>query len=289
MGSDEQSGVATGSGLAGAGHRVVSAFAGLRARGEKGLMPFVCGGYPGVGDTGRAIVAMARAGACVIEVGIPFSDPIADGPVIASAMHEALGKGATVDGVLSEVASARRSGVLEAEAVGVVGMVSMSIVYRRGLAEFASACKASGIDGLIVPDLPVEECDEVRRVCEAEGLTLSLLAAPTTPNARLERIVRASSGFVYVIARAGITGERSDSPDVAGMVSRVRSLSDLPVACGFGISTADHVRAVVEHADAAIVGSAVVRRMGGASESGKDPASEAAVLCGELSAGLRAR
>jgi len=267
-------------------HRVDSAFSGLRGRGQKGLMPFVCGGYPRAGDTTKAIVELARAGASVIEVGIPFSDPIADGPVIASAMHEALGNGATVDTVLGEIESARQGGVGEAERVGIVAMVSMSIVHRRGLASFASACKRAGVDGLIVPDLPVEECEEVGRVCAGEGLTLSLLAAPTTPDARLENIVRASTGFVYVLARAGITGERTDVPDVAALVSRVRSFGDIPVACGFGISNADQVRAVVAHADAAIVGSAVVRRMGSALQAGKDPALEAAALCRELSTGL---
>ncbi len=260
-------------------NRIESIFATLRADGRKALMPFLCGGYPSIEATGPMIEAAENAGASVIEIGVPYSDPIADGPVIASAMHEALARGANVDRLFAAVADVR--GRVSA---GLVAMVSASIIAGLGgPAAFCGLTKDAGFDGLIVPDAPLEESDLLYETAAQAGLTLSLLIAPTTPDDRAAAIAERSSGFVYLIARAGITGERDHAPRIAERIAALRPQTDLPIACGFGISTPAHVRAVVEHADAAIVGSALVRRLG----ETPDPAEEVRSFVASLAEGLR--
>jgi tryptophan synthase alpha chain len=265
--------------------RIDEIFAGLRVGGRRGLMPFVCGGYPGPGSLGAVLAEVERAGACIAEIGFPFSDPIADGPVIAAAMHEALGRGATPRVVFDEVRAARDGAGVQK--LGLVGMVSVSIVWRLGVERTVELAKQAGMDGFIFPDLPADEGPELIERVKGAGLTASLLVAPTTTPQRAERIVRACSGFVYMLARAGITGESSAPPEIGERVAMLRGMTDLPIACGFGISTAEHVRAVVAHADAAIVGSALVRRMGQAHAAGEDVAAAAGAMVGELARGLR--
>ncbi len=263
------------------GNRIDHIFNAAKADGRKLLMPFVCGGRPSLAALPDLLVAMEKQGASVVEIGFPFSDPIADGPVIAAAMHEALLDGVTPERLFASIKDAR--GKVE---LGIVAMVSMSIVNRMGLDEFTSKAKDAGIDGLIVPDCPVEESEQLGAAAEGAGLTLTLLVAPTTTGERLERIVGACSGFVYLMARLGITGESDAGPDqVAARVEQIRALTDLPIACGFGISTAEHVHAVTRHADAAIVGSALVRRM--EAEPG-DAIAVASAFTGELAQGLDA-
>ena len=271
-------------------NRIESIFRDLRAAGRRGLMPFVCGGHPFPRATAAVLPRLQAAGASIVEVGIPFSDPIADGPVIAAAMHEAIrpagagGCGATPMSVFDEVASVRGS-----LSIGLVAMCSVSIVYRMGgPAGFIQQARAAGFDGVIVPDMPLEESGDLAAAAKALGVCLSLLVAPTTPPARAAEIARASSGFVYLLARSGITGERSEAPQVEGAVAALRKATDLPIACGFGIGTADHVRAVVRHADAAIVGSALVRRMTETHRAGSDAVAAAAALVAELAGGLPA-
>jgi len=247
-------------------------------------MPFVCGGYPALSSTAAVLPALERAGASIVEIGIPFSDPIADGPVIAAAMHEALRLGATPLEVFDQVASVRGQ-----VSIGLVAMCSVSIVQRMGGATgFCRQAKSAGFDGVIVPDVPLEESGEIRSAASGAGLTASLLVAPTTPRERVAAIAKASTGFVYLLARTGITGEREEPPEVSGMVRMIRETTDLPIACGFGVSTAEHVRAVVRDggAEAAIVGSALVRRMGDAAAGGKDPIEGAERFVRELAAGL---
>jgi tryptophan synthase alpha chain len=253
--------------------RIDAAMRQCRAGKHPAVFPFICGGHPRAGATAELLPALARAGAPVIEVGIPFSDPIADGPVIAAAMHEALALGATPASVLDEIRSAR--GATEA---AVVAMVSYSIVRRAGEEAYVAACAAAGVDGLIVPDLPLEESASLRAAAARAGLTCTLLIAPTTPPARAEEIARASTGFVYLIARAGITGERADldTEALARRIEHLRRITPLPLACGFGISTADQVRQVLAHADAAIVGSALVRRLSDAGAQKRDLSATAA-------------
>lgn len=265
-------------------NRIERIFTELRAAQRRALMPFVCGGHPEQGTTSLVLPALEAAGASIVEVGIPFSDPIADGPVIASAMHGALSRGATPTSVFDEVRLIR-----EHLQIGLVAMVSVSIVHRMGGPEgFASRAANAGFDGVIYPDVPLEEAEPYVRGAAEFGLTASLLIAPTTTAGRAEQIVKACSGFVYLLARTGITGEREGTsvPDIAGRVHRLRQMTDLPIACGFGISTADQVRQVTRFADAAIVGSAVVRRMSEAASKKMDAASAAADYVRELCAGL---
>lgn len=260
-------------------NRIDTIFSGLRAAGAKGLMPFVCGGYPRAGLTAAVLPALEEAGAGVIEVGIPFSDPIADGPVIAAAMHSALKGGATPESVFEEVSWARPR-----VSAGLVAMCSVSIVEKMGGPQgFSRLAAKAGFDGLIVPDAPLEESADLKAAAAGHGLTLSLLVAPTTPPERAARIVSDCTGFVYLLARAGITGETAAPPEIAARTADLRRSTALPIACGFGIGTAEQVRAVVRHADAAIVGSALVRRMGA---PGIDPVQEAAGFTRELACGL---
>lgn len=243
-------------------------------------MPFVCAGHTEPETLVRVLPALERAGAGVVEVGIPFSDPIADGPVIASAMHGALSRGTTPGGVFEQVRRVRDS-----LSMGLVAMVSVSIVYRSGGPEgFARQAAEAGFDGVIYPDAPFDEAGDLLDAARAAGLTASLLIAPTTPADRAEAIAKACSGFVYLLARTGITGERSDAPEVGNRVAGVRAHTKTPIACGFGISTPEHVRAVLRHADAAIVGSALVKRMSRAQAEGEDAVGAAEAFVAELAA-----
>lgn len=269
--------------------RIDHIFASLRSRGRGGIMPFVVGGRPRADLLGAILRSLHAAGASIVEVGLPFSDPIADGPTIAQAMHKALLDGVTPRGIMTQVADARAS--LEADAsrddpgLGLVAMVSYSIVYRLGgPACFAHGASASGFDGLIVPDCPHDEAGELSHACADAGLTLSHLIAPTTPPERAATLARASTGFVYLLARAGVTGERGDAPAIADRVALVRSATDTPIACGFGIARPEHVRAVLEHADAAIIGSALVGRLEDGAADGAPSRAADFVAC--VSAGL---
>lgn len=262
--------------------RIDRIFEELRAKGRKALMPFVVAGDPTLDALPGTLSALEQAGASIAEIGIPFSDPIADGPVIASAMHDALQNGVTPRAIFDEVAAARPS-----LGVGLVAMVSASIVHRMGGPRgFAAAAKDAGFDGLIVPDAPLEESGDLRDAARATGLTLSLLIAPTTPRERAIEIAKATTGFIYMLARGGITGEQSELPDVSKRVVALREVTNLPIACGFGVSTKEHVAAVVKHADAAIVGSALVRRMGEAAKTNKYVPHEARAFVRELAEGL---
>lgn len=265
------------------GNRIERIFGELRGNGRKGLMPFVCGGWPTVESTGAILPTLEAAGASIVEVGIPFSDPIADGPTIAAAMHRALEAGATPEGVIEVVCGARGS-----VGIGLVAMVSVSIVGRFGAGRFARMIAEAGFDGVIYPDLPVEEAEAFTGPAREAGLTATLLVAPNTPGERAERIAAASSGFVYLMTRVGITGEGTGPGSVRAMVDRLRGMTDLPVACGFGIARAEQVRQVVWEggADAAIVGSALVRRMTEAADAGEDAVEAGAGLVRELAGGL---
>ncbi len=274
-------------------NRLISSFSDLRARpgGRKGLIPFICGGHPSLATMGDILRALEASGATAVEIGIPFSDPIADGPVIAAAMHDALKAGVTPDAIFREVRRARDAGLR----VPLVAMVSVSIAHRTGAERFISAAASAGFDGLIVPDVPVEEAESLAPIAAANGLTLTLLVAPTTSPERAARIARACSGFIYLLARVGITGQAGGtvggavaSDALAQRVRALRAQSQLPIACGFGISSANDVRAVVcdGGADAAIVGSALVKRLSTAAQTQSDPGEAASQLMRELGAGV---
>ncbi|MDX2133113.1 MAG: tryptophan synthase subunit alpha [Planctomycetota bacterium] len=262
--------------------RIDEVFQELRGQGRRALMPFICAGYPRRGDTSLLLPSLERAGVRIAEVGIPFSDPIADGAVIAGAMHRAIELGATPGNIFAEVAQIRPW-----LKMALVAMVSVSIVHRAGgMRGFVSRAKSAGFDGVLVPDLPFEESEELRGAAADAGVSCPLMISPSTPLARAEAIAKAATGFVYLLARAGLTGEQTAAPDVSGKVARLRTMTDLPIAVGFGISTAEHVRAVTRHADAAIVGSALVRRLGEIGAKGGDVTDGCERFAAELMAGL---
>jgi tryptophan synthase alpha chain len=217
------------------------------------LMPYLMGGHPDLAESRAACLAATDAGADLIELGVPFSDPLADGPVIHAAGTRALEAGVTPDDVLELCAGV-------SERLPVVLMVYANVVLFRGVKDYARRAAAAGAAGMIVPDLPHDEAGELRAACDAEGLALVPLVAPTTTPERLERIGQDARGFVYTVALAGTTGERDRlPPDLGATVERVRGVTGLPVAVGFGISTPEQVRAVAGMADGVIVGSRVVR------------------------------
>jgi len=234
--------------------RIAAAFSGHGR--AAALMPYLMGGYPSVAASVECGLAAADAGADLIELGVPFSDPLADGPVIHAAGTEALRSGVHVHDVLG-VARA-----ISAQ-VPVVLMVYSNPILKRGAERFADEAAAAGAAGLIVPDLPFDEADAVRAACDAAGLALVPLVAPTTTPERLAEIGRAARGFVYTVSLSGTTGERDAlAPELEGTVNRVRDAADVPVAVGFGISTAEHARHVGAIADGVIVGSRIVRAAG---------------------------
>jgi len=246
-------------------------------------MPYLTAGDPSVEATGRMLAAIQDAGASVCELGIPFSDPIADGPVIQASMSYALDHGVTVEQIFEMVARVRPS-----LSIGLVAMVSYSIFHRIGLSKFVDDAKAAGFDGFIFPDLPLEESGPAREAAAKAGLILSMLIAPTTPDDRAERIAKASTGFVYVVSRAGITGEQSDlPPELFDRLKRLRGVTNLPIAVGFGISDAQQVGQVVSVADAAIVGSGMMRRVAQTRSEGEDQVVKIVqAFTRELSSGL---
>jgi len=261
--------------------RIASIFDELRGGGRAALMPFVTGGFPSLDVTERVLPALERAGASIVEIGIPFSDPIADGPVIAASMHHALQHGVTPRAVFEAVRAVRSDVKL-----GLIAMLSESIIDRMGIDRFMDEAAHAGFDGLIVPDADTSDENAsaavIARAAGEYGLTCTFLIAPTTSESRVARIARLCTGFVYVLARVGITGEREEAPEIAARVDVVRRQTDLPVAVGFGISKPAHVAAVTACADAAIVGSALVRRMGEAAQ----PVEAAAAFVAELATGL---
>jgi tryptophan synthase alpha chain len=261
------------------GERIAAAFA--TAPGRAALMPYLMGGFPDV-ETSVAIgIAYAESGADLVELGVPFSDPLADGPVIHAAGTRALAAGANVHAILE-------AGARIAEQVPVVLMCYANPLFARGPERFAGELAGRGISGLIVPDLPLEESAEVLAACDAHGVALVPLVAPNTPDARLAAIGRLARGFVYTVSVTGTTGERvAVRTDLAGLLGRVKAHSPVPVAAGFGISSgAQAVAAAGAGADGVIVGSRLVRAVTEAVDSGADPAMAAASVVAELAGAL---
>jgi tryptophan synthase alpha chain len=234
----------------------------LRAAGRKAFIPFVTAGDPDADTTVRLGRALAAAGASVVEIGFPYSDPIADGPVIQASYTRALGHGVKL---ADDFALTRRLADAPEFAEGkvpLVGMVSFSLVHRRGPARFLDEAAAAGFSGAIVPDLPFDESDALADLAAQRDFKLIQLVTPTTPPERAAAIVRRSSGFVYCVSVTGITGERDRLPDdIRAQLALLRRHTDLPLCVGFGISRPEHVRLLRDVADGVIVGSALVRKM----------------------------
>jgi tryptophan synthase alpha chain len=257
---------------------IAEAFARARADGRRAaLMPYLMGGYPDL-DTSRAIgLAYADGGADLVELGVPFSDPLADGPVVHAAGTAALRAGATLPAVL-EVAHDI------AARVPVVLMCYANPILSQGLERFLDSLVAARVSGLIVPDLPLEEATEVRPACRRRGLAFVPLVAPTTPAERLERIGAGASGFLYTVSLTGTTGERADvAGGLANVIARAAAHTTVPVALGFGISTPEQAAAAARAgADGVIIGSRLVRAAGEAS----DPAGAVRELVAGFAAAL---
>ena len=245
---------------------------------KPGLVIYLTAGDPDLATTREMALAAIDNGADVIELGVPFSDPLADGPVIQRASERAVARGTRLTDVLvicKEIREAR-------PAAGIILFSYLNPVVRMGLPAFAKAAKAAGADGVLLTDMIVEEAGEYLQVMRENDLAPVFLAAPTSPDERLKAIAENSRGFVYAISRVGITGTQTElANDAQGLVERIKKFTTLPVALGFGVSTAAHVKAVAEFADAAVVGSAIV----GLIE--KTPAGEEAKAVGEFVRALR--
>jgi tryptophan synthase alpha chain len=260
--------------------RIAEAFASARADGRRAaLMPYLMGGFPDLETSRRIGLAYAEAGADLVELGVPFSDPLADGPVIHAAGVSALRAGARVDDVLFEVGQAI------AAHVPVIVMCYSNLIYVRGIDRFADALVQAGASGLIVPDLPLEEAAEVLEACDRRALALVPLVAPTTPEERLARIGAGARGFVYTVSLMGTTGERAGlDGSLPQVIARAARHADVPVAVGFGIGTPEQAAAAAAAgADGVIIGSRLVRAAG----ESDDPVGTVAQLVGDFSGALR--
>jgi tryptophan synthase alpha chain len=227
----------------------------LRAEGRKAFIPFVTAGDPDLHTTSRLVCELGRRGASLIEIGFPYSDPIADGSVIQVSYKRALDRGIRVDDIFTAVRDLTVS-------VPLVAMVSYSLVHHRGAERFVAQARDAGFSGAIVPDLPVDEAAELARVAAAADFKLVLLVTPATPRERAQRIAKLSTGFLYCVSVVGITGERQAlPPELTDQLRWLRTQTELPLCVGFGISQPEHVRNLRDLADGVIVGSALVRRL----------------------------
>jgi tryptophan synthase alpha chain len=258
--------------------RLAGAFAAGRDAGRALLMPFLVCGYPSEAAFLDVARAAGESGADVLEIGIPFSDPIMDGPVIQEAAGGVLARGDSTETMLARAGEAATAAGLPA-----VAMTYYNLVFRFGPERFARALAEAGLCGAILPDLSVEESGEWRAACASAGVAPVFIAAVTSPGERLRSIGEASDGFVYAASMLGVTGVREAMSDRArDLVSRIKAVSDLPVAVGIGVSTPEHAAEVASYADGVIVGSALVKRVGEAAE----PAREAGAFVAALREGI---
>ncbi|HVP38436.1 MAG TPA: tryptophan synthase subunit alpha [Candidatus Saccharimonadales bacterium] len=256
--------------------RLEAAFRATRSKGRLALVPFLTAGFPDPARTVEAAEALAAAGAAALELGIPFSDPIADGPVIQVTSQQALARGVTVESALEMAAQIHaRTGL------PLVAMTYANPVLRCGVERFARRAAESGVDGVILTDVPPEELSEAWAALRAAGLGCVRLVTPLTRRERLARILEGGGGYVYVVSRTGVTGRGEAAAGLADLVQELRGLTALPVAVGFGIEGPEQVRRLAGLADGVIVGSALLRRMQAAGPEG------AAAAAGEFLRGLQ--
>lgn len=234
--------------------RISQRFEALRAEGKKGLVVYIMAGDPDLETTRQLILELERSGADIIELGIPFTDPLADGPSIQAANERALASGTTLEAILDFVRSMR-----EVTQIPILLMSSYNPIFRAGEEQLARAAVAAGVDGMLITDLPPEEAAEWKATAAAAGLDTIFLLAPTSTDERIRIASKISSGFVYCVSRTGVTGVQADlPPDLHGLLDRIRAETDQPIAVGFGVSKPEHVRQIGEWCDGAVVGSAVV-------------------------------
>jgi tryptophan synthase alpha chain len=234
--------------------RIEDAFNELRQRGRKGFIPFITAGDPDLETTSQILIQLAEAGATVIELGVPFSDPMADGPVIQRASERALKHGLALGDILDLVARVRRR--IETP---IILFSYFNPLLQFGVKRLAQEAKAAGVDGVLVTDLSPEEAGEVESELRANDLDMIFLIAPTSTDERLKLVAQHARGFIYAVSRAGVTGIRTNvSAEAEKLVNRMRQFSSLPIAVGFGISNAEQVKDVRRYADAVVIGSAIV-------------------------------
>jgi len=235
--------------------RIEATFAGLKQRQETALIPFITAGDPDLGVTAKLVLALAEAGADLIELGVPFSDPMADGPTIQAASERALAAGTTLSGVLQLVADVRKD-----TQIPLVLMGYYNPIFRYGSARFARDAAAAGVDALLLVDLPPEEVAEISVVMRESGIDLITLLAPTTPRERMQRLAAVAEGYLYYVSMTGVTGAQKISPEeIRVAVEELKGMTSVPVGVGFGITTAADAQAVGAFADGVIVGSALVK------------------------------
>ena len=264
--------------------RISRCFAGLRERGELGIVAYITAGDPSLDATLQFVLALADAGADVIELGVPFSDPLADGPTIQRASERALKAGTTLRGVIGLVRRIR-----ESSEVPLVLFSYYNPIFQMGLENFANASAEAGADGALATDLTPEESEDYRRILGRHRLDTIFLAAPTSTDERLQKIAACSSGFLYVISRTGVTGAKDTLPgDLPSLIRRTRSATQLPIAVGFGISQPSHVSMLGGLADAAVVGSALVSEIEHAAAPGIPAAEAVAAATAALHSRIRA-
>ena len=245
-------------------NRIVAKFAQLKSAGKKGLVVYIGAGDPDLAATRDLAVAFDQAGVDVLELGVPFSDPLADGLVNQLAAQRGLESGTTPPKLLATVAAIRRD-----SQVPIVLYIYFNLIHRLGLEAFIAGAAQAGVDGLLVLDLPPEESDNYEALTKKHGLCNIYLVAPTTPEERMEYIVQRGTGFIYYISREGVTGMQAQvAADLAARVARIRAHTTLPIAIGFGISNPDQARLVAREGDACVVGSAIVNQI---AEQGRSP------------------
>ena len=239
-------------------NRIDRAFKSLKARKKKAFIAYITAGDPDIASTGRLVLGLEGSGVDIIELGVPFSDPVADGPTIQAASQRALAKGVTVRKILGMVKALRAR-----TQIPLVLMTYYNPVLRYGLKSFFSDCRRSGVDGVIVPDLPAEESSELIRAGRASGVATIFLVAPTSTPRRVKDITKKSKGFIYYVSLTGVTGARSKlPPDIVANIRRIKHASGKPVAVGFGVSSAPQAYGLARVADGVIVGSAIVKIIG---------------------------
>lgn len=244
-------------------NRIDQKFADLRAAGKKALIAYISAGDPNLDATRELAWAFEKAGVDLLELGVPFSDPLADGVVNQLAASRALEAGTTVRGVLDTVRQIRAQSQLP-----IVLYTYMNPIYRYGFEAFHRDAEAAGVDGLLILDLPPDEDAQNAELAQKTGLKRIRLIAPTTPEARIKQLTAEASGFIYYVSREGVTGERAEiASSLPERVAAIRATTSLPIAVGFGISNPEHVRQVAQHADGIVVGSAIVKQI---AEFGKD-------------------
>ena len=238
--------------------RIADAFARMKADGRTAIMPFHTGGFPTLPLSRAIIRALVDAGADLVEIGVPFSDPLADGVAVQGTGQVALDNGTTPADCIQLVRDLRSDGVT----VPLLLMGYYNPILRYGIERWVTDCAAAGVDGFIVPDLPAEESNDLRAACQAHGLDLIFMVAPTSTDARLRTAAERGSGFIYCVSVTGVTGARSNlAANLADYIARIRAQTDLPLAVGFGISKPEHVASVGEIADGAIVGAALINAL----------------------------